>query len=204
LTAVEEAGFPGNVKLPGGSPDIVGVIRWSLNPYRVARAVIRGGHGRLETALERLRDGGYRIWNDVRIGAEVVDHVIVGPSGVFALQCSQAGRFEPFRNAIGPGRARIERRVGAAVWQASKETVALQRRLRQAHLRLAVQGIVILTGARPGRGPMDLGKVAVLAPEELLRFVLGWEHPLTAAQQFIAAGLIQGDRRLSWHPSIGR
>jgi hypothetical protein len=165
------------------------MVRWSLSPSRLARAVARGGHGRLEAELERLKDTGYRIWNDLRVGGEVLDHVIVGAAGVFAVQCSR-----PKRGTDGG--------VGDAVWQATREAVALQRRLREARVGLPVQGIVALTGSVRARVPAEFGKVSVLAGEHLVRFVTGLGERLTPEQQFIAADVLQRDRRLRWHPSI--
>jgi hypothetical protein len=166
------------------------MVRWSLSPSRIARSVARGGHGRLEAEMERLKDAGYRIWNDLKVGAEVLDHVIVGAGGVFAVQCSRPKR---------GGSAGI----GDAVWQATKEALALQRRLREARLGLPVRGIVALTGSARARVPVDFGKVSVLAAEHLVRFLDGLGERLTPEQRFVAANVLQHDRRLSWHPSLG-
>jgi hypothetical protein len=166
------------------------MVRWTLTPSRIARSVARGGHGRLEAELERLKDTGYRVWNDLRVGAEVLDHVIVGAAGVFALQCSR-----PKRGTDGG--------VGDAVWQVTREAVALQRRLREARLGLPVRGIVALTGSVRSRIPVDFGKVSVLAADHLVRFVDSLGERLTPEQRFVAAGVLQRDRRPRWHPSLG-
>jgi hypothetical protein len=166
------------------------MVRWSLSPSRLARTVARGGHGRLEVELDRLKDAGYRIWSDLRVGAEVLDHVLVGAAGIFAVQCSR-----PRRGADGG--------FGEAVWQATREAIALQRRLREARIGLPVQGIVALTGSVKARVPVDFGKVSVLAAGHLVRFVDGLGERLTPEQRFVAADVLQRDRRPHWHPSIG-
>jgi hypothetical protein len=167
------------------------MARWRLSPTHVARSVARGGHGRVESALQRLENHGYRVWNDLRIEAAVVDHVLVGPGGVFTVLCIRARR-----SADGT----------AAVWQATTEAMAVQRRLRQVRLRLPVQGLVVQTGSRRAGGPTELGiqKVSVIGPGELAGLVLGQGDRLTAGQLFVATDMLQNNRRVSWHPSIGR
>jgi hypothetical protein len=145
----------------------------------------------VETALERLEARGYRVWNDLRIEPEIVDHVIVGPGGVFTVQCI---------------RARRSADAATAVWQATREALAVHRRLRQTHLRLPVHGLVVQTGGRHGAGPVELGaqKISVIGPDHLAGYVLGRGDRLTAAQLFVATDMLQHNRGVTWHPSIGR
>lgn len=184
-------------------PIPIEMVRWNLTPSRIARSVARTGHRRLEAVLRALKDDDYRIWDDLRVETELVDHAIIGPAGVFALQCSRTRGIGPFRRPLDEATASLDNGVGAAVWQATREVVALQRRLREASLRMPVRGIVALTGVRPPKQPIDVGKVSVLGPEQLVRFLGALGDRLTTEQRFVAANVLQRDRQVRWHPSMG-
>lgn len=53
----------------------------------------RGGRGELRVAkvLDELRKFGYRIFYDLRREGDNIDHVIVGPAGVFAIATNSPG-----------------------------------------------------------------------------------------------------------------
>jgi len=70
-----------------------------------ARRLVRGERGELKVAeaLEDLRSGGYRIFHDLCRDGFNIDHVVVGPAGVFAIEtkyCSGRGVIN-FRNGEG-------------------------------------------------------------------------------------------------------
>jgi hypothetical protein len=70
-----------------------------------ARNLIRGERGELKVAeaLEELRAFGYRVYHDLVRDKHNIDHVIVGPAGVFAIETkfrSGFGQIE-FRNGEG-------------------------------------------------------------------------------------------------------
>ena len=70
-----------------------------------ARNLLRGEKGELKVAeaLEDLRAAGYRVFHDLRRDGYNIDHVVVGPAGVFAIETkfrSGYGEIE-FRNSEG-------------------------------------------------------------------------------------------------------
>ena len=70
-----------------------------------ARNLLRGEKGELKVAeaLEELRGRGYRVFHDLRRDGFNIDHVVVGPAGVFAIETkfrSGSGEIE-FRNGEG-------------------------------------------------------------------------------------------------------
>ena len=70
-----------------------------------ARALVRGERGELKVAevLDELRSSGYRAFHDFVGDGYNIDHVVVGPAGVFAIETkfrSGYGEIE-FRNGEG-------------------------------------------------------------------------------------------------------
>lgn len=70
-----------------------------------ARNLVRGERGELKVAemLEDLRPAGYRAFHDIVRDGFNIDHVLVGPAGVFAIETKfRSGRGEiTFRNGEG-------------------------------------------------------------------------------------------------------
>jgi hypothetical protein len=70
-----------------------------------ARRLVRGEHGELRVAevLDDLRPHGYRAFHDLVRDGFNVDHVVVGPAGVFAIETKfRSGQGEiTFRNGEG-------------------------------------------------------------------------------------------------------
>jgi hypothetical protein len=82
---------------------VAAVWLWRLFP--IARRINRGERGELHVAdvLEELRTEGYRPVHDIVGDGFNIDHVIVGPAGVFAIETKyRSGRGEiTFRNTEG-------------------------------------------------------------------------------------------------------
>jgi hypothetical protein len=80
---------------------ILSVI-WFMRLFHIARRLNRGERGELHVAdvLEELRTEGYKPVHDIVGDGFNVDHVIVGPGGVFAIETKfRSGRGEiTFRN----------------------------------------------------------------------------------------------------------
>ncbi len=70
-----------------------------------ARRLVRGEHGELRVAevLDDLRSYGYRVAHDLTRNGFNIDHVVVGPAGVFAIETKfRSGNGEiTFRNGEG-------------------------------------------------------------------------------------------------------
>jgi hypothetical protein len=76
---------------------------WRLIPR--ARGLVRGERGEMRVAevLEDLRAAGYRPFHDLKRDGFNIDHVLVGPAGVFAIETKfRSGEGEiTFRNGEG-------------------------------------------------------------------------------------------------------
>ncbi len=59
------------------------------------------GERKVAEALEDLRSSGYRVFHDLRCDRFNVDHVVVGASGVYAIETSSAAATEPSISATG-------------------------------------------------------------------------------------------------------
>ena len=70
-----------------------------------ARRLVRGERGEMQVAevLEDLRSSGYRPFHDLKRDGFNIDHVLVGPGGVFAIETKfRSGHGEiTFRNGEG-------------------------------------------------------------------------------------------------------
>lgn len=80
---------------------VIGFLRLMPN----ARKLLRGERGELKMAevLEELSGEGYRVFHDIVRDGFNIDHVVVGPGGVFAIETKfRSGRGEiTFRNGEG-------------------------------------------------------------------------------------------------------
>ncbi|MFE3691126.1 nuclease-related domain-containing protein, partial [Streptomyces sp. NPDC059129] len=66
--------------------------RWARDPRRPARARLRA-HQVLGAELERLDAAGWRVLHAVPLpGADRIDHLLIGPGGVFAVHTVPAHR----------------------------------------------------------------------------------------------------------------
>src|SRR4029077_20733529 len=83
---------------------ILSVI-WFMRLFHIARRLNRGERGELHVAdvLEELRSEGYKPVHDIVGNGFNVDHVIVGPGGVFAIETKyRSGKGQiTFRNTEG-------------------------------------------------------------------------------------------------------
>ena len=80
-------------------------VVWYLRMIPKARRLVRGERGELKVAeaLEELRPAGYRVFHDLCRDGYNIDHVVVGPAGVFVIETkfrSGFGEIE-FRNGEG-------------------------------------------------------------------------------------------------------
>lgn len=70
-----------------------------------ARRLVRGERGELKVAeaLEELRADGYRVFHDIVCPGFNIDHVVIGPAGVFAIETKfrSGGGEISFRNGAG-------------------------------------------------------------------------------------------------------
>lgn len=151
-------------------------------PGRDVLAWRKGARGEEQVGriLAPLRGLGYAVLHDLGMGRGNIDHVVVGPTGVFVVE-TKAWR----------GRVYLERGrrlmcsgfdQSAAVGQAIAEAVEVRKRLRAAGLACWVEAVIALPSTRLHRGPMRLGSVSVLNADDLRRHVISRPKILGAEQ----------------------
>jgi nuclease-like protein len=151
-----------------------------------------GGAGVAVGAFDPLEGHGFRVWHDVIVGDRVVRHVVVGPTGVFAItRIGWPGRFRMGHD----GWLRHSRKdVGGVVWEASRDAAAVKSRLREAGLRsVPVRAIVAITRARITRGSIDLGQATFMRIAEVPGHVLSSGVSLSREQVARAAAAFGGE-----------
>lgn len=140
-------------------------IRWMLNHLKGAR-----GEEAVGRILESLEPRGFRAIHDLDTGRGNVDHVVVGPTGVFAVETKAwTGRMYLAKG----GRLMVSGfDRDRAVKQAVAEAMEVRRRLRDAGIGGYVGAVIVLTATRLPKGPMELANASVIEMADLERFLL--------------------------------
>jgi hypothetical protein len=86
----------------GGLGGFLYLLRTTIRNYRTLRGVRLALDGKLATGqeLDRLMRHGCRIFHDVPAGKANIDHVVVGPSGVLAVETKTRHRQDRGRGAM--------------------------------------------------------------------------------------------------------
>jgi hypothetical protein len=153
------------------------LVGWRLRfrPSEQARAWQRGAHGERRTArlLDCLGRDGYVVFHDLAMpdSPANVDHLVIGPSGVFAIDSKQwtGGVHQGADGLVWHNHYRLDRTLATVRWQA--ETLG---RL----LGILVAPLVCVHGAHVQGGGLDAQGVAIV-PATLLRSALGYERVLS-------------------------
>jgi hypothetical protein len=169
-----QAGLPGAGL---GGLAVAAVVGWRLRfrPSTQARAWQRGAKGERHTArlLERLGRDGYVIFHDLAMpdSPANVDHVVVGPSGVFVIDSKQwtGSVHQSSDGLIWHDHYRLDRTLATIRWQA--KTLG---RL----LGVPVAPLVCVHGAHIQGGGLHAQGVAIV-PATLLRSALGYDQMLS-------------------------
>jgi hypothetical protein len=116
----------------------------------------RTGEMKMAKILSPLLDEGYAVLHDLDIGRGNVDHVVIGPSGVYAVETKAWGghRLDQRRRKAQGGAMAIRERLGG----------------REGPY---VTAVVALTRSPLPKGPMDLRSVMVLEAESLPDYIRG-------------------------------
>jgi hypothetical protein len=141
--------------------------------------------------LTELLGLGYFVLDDVETGAGHLSHVVLGPTGVYAIVAKGwKGRIYPK-----PGGIRSDRRDrGKALKGAAGQADEIRRRLGGAGVPARVQPVLLLPRAVFPHGALRAGSVAVLGPADLVTFVLAGTDLLTEDDQVRArAAVLRGD-----------
>jgi hypothetical protein len=168
---------------------VVAAVGWRLR-FRAsaeARAWRRGAAGERRTArlLRRLERDGYTSLHDLAVpgAAANVDHLVIGPTGVFVVDSKQySGRVhQSLDGRAWHNHAPLARQLEVVGWEAA--TVA---RI----LGVRVDPLVVVHGAEVAYGGLIAQGVAVV-PAARLRAALGVDPVLSATEVGVLAAMAQ-------------
>jgi hypothetical protein len=140
--------------------DVRDTLRWNQG----AR-----GEERVGLVLESLRSRGFVALHDLEFQRGNVDHVVVGPTGVFALE-TKAWRGKVWL-ASGPRLMAGSRDETSCKGQLMNEVYEVKRRLAKEGADPYVVGCLVLTDTRLAKGRIELGPVTVVDIEDLESFI---------------------------------
>jgi hypothetical protein len=155
------------------------LVGWRLRfrPSEQARTWQRGAQGERHTArlLDRLTGDGYVVFHDLAVpdSDANVDHLVIGPSGVFVIDSKQwTGSVQQGADGlVWHNHYRLDRTLETVRWEA--ETVGRLLGTRAAPL-LCVHGAHVQGGGLHAQG-------VAIVPAHLLRSALGYDRVLSDA-----------------------
>jgi Nuclease-related domain len=158
---------------------VAALVGWRLRfrPSEQARTWQRGAQGERRTArlLDRLTRDGYVVFHDLAVPGSPanVDHLVIGPSGVFVIDSKQwSGSVHPSADGlVWHNHYRLDRTLEVVRWEAERVGRLLGTRI---HPLLCVHRAHVHGGGLHAQG------VAVV-PAHLLRSALGDDRALSDA-----------------------
>jgi hypothetical protein len=158
---------------------VAALVGWRLRfrPSEQARTWQRGAQGERHTArlLERLTRDGFVVFHDLAVPGSPanVDHLVIGPSGVFVIDSKQwTGNVHQGSDGLAwHNHYRLDRTLATIRWEA--EAVGRLLGTRTAAV-LCVQGAHIQGGGLHAQG-------VAIVPAHLLRSALGYDRVLSDA-----------------------
>jgi hypothetical protein len=164
---------------------VAALVGWRLRfrPSEAARSWQRGAAGERHTArlLDRLTRDGYVVFHDLAVPGSPanVDHLVIGPSGVFVIDSKQwTGSVHQSADGLAwHNHYRLDRTLDTVRWEA--ETLG---RL----LGTRTTALVCVHGAHVQGGGLEAQRVAVV-PAHLLRGALGYDRVLSDAEVALLA-----------------
>jgi Nuclease-related domain len=171
------------------------LVGWRLRfrPSEQARTWQRGAHGERRTArlLDRLIRDGYVVFHDLAVlGSPAnVDHLVIGPSGVFVIDSKQwTGSVQQGSDGLAwHNHYRLDRTLETVRWEAEAISRILGTR---------TAAVVCVHGAHVHGGGLEAQGVAIV-PAHLLRSALGYERMLSDAD----VALLASTARTSLRPA---
>jgi hypothetical protein len=156
---------------------VAALVGWRLRfgPSEQARTWQRGAQGERRTArlLDRLTHDGYVVFHDQAVpdSPANVDHLVIGPSGVFVIDSKQwAGSVQQGTDGlVWHNHYRLDRTLETVRWEA--ETIG---RL----LGTRIAALLCVHGAHVHGGGLEAQGVAIV-PAYLLRSALGYDQVLS-------------------------
>jgi hypothetical protein len=161
----------------------LGSAIWLWRLFPIARRFNRGERGELHVAdvLEELRSEGYKPVHDIVGNGFNIDHVIVGPGGVFAIETKyRSGRGEiTFRNTEGVFIGnRLEEKD--CLKQARGSAAAIRELIHEScGRRVWVMAIVVFVGDWKIRNKWRDTDTRVFTPDGLLPYIRDLQPQLT-------------------------
>jgi hypothetical protein len=157
-----------------------------LAPWQRARR----DHERARALLDDLEPAGFRCLHRVDTGYGDVDHVVVGPTGAFAIETTHwTGVVRTRRDRLICGFRDEEKARRRAVWNAA----CLEQWLEEDGVDMPVTALLVPIEARVEGGWIELPSLTVLPLESLPAFLRDGAAALTEAQ--IACALDGIDQR---------
>ena len=138
--------------------------------------------------LAQLEVEGYRSMPLGEVGQEPIDHLVVGPAGVFLVRANQwRGRFSFRRD----GWFRHSRRdAGALVAGVAREATAAKGRLSGELPAPRVEGIVVVARSKMPAPVIQMGSVTYVSASDLPRYLRSRRPKLSDQQvEKVAAGV---------------
>jgi hypothetical protein len=171
---------------------------WKTDPgaFEDARAWLKGARGEEQVGktLEGLRSKGYKALHDIDTGRGNLDHVVIGPTGVFAIE-TKAIRGRMYLGS--GGRLMVSGKDRDRIFaQALAEAFEVKRRLEKIGLKVWVQALVILTNSRLPKGPIRKSNVMVIEVGNLTSQILSAPGPTLTDHDIVraAAAILRGDQ----------
>jgi hypothetical protein len=174
---------------------VAALVAWRLR-FRPSEQVTtwrRGAAGERRTArlLERLVRDGYVVFHDLAVPGSPanVDHLVIGPSGVFVIDSKQ-------------WTGRVHQGADGLAWHnhypldRTLETVRWEARVISGVLGIRTAALLCVHGAHVQRGGLEAQGVAIV-PAHLLRSALGDDRVLSDA----AVALLATTARTRLHPA---
>jgi Nuclease-related domain len=158
---------------------VAALVAWRLRfrPSEQARTWQRGAHGERQTArlLERLTRDGFVVFHDLAVpdSPANVDHLVIGPSGVFVIDSKQ------WSGSVHQG-------ADGLVWHnhypldRTLETVRWEAQVVGRLLGTRIAALLCVHGAHVQGGGLYAQGVAIV-PTHLLRGALGYDRVLSDA-----------------------
>lgn len=159
-------------------PIVMVLLIWKGHPD--IRAAIKGighisegarGEEKVGAALGSLETSGYRVLHDIDTGKGNIDHVVVGPTGVFVIETKATlGRlwFAKGGRLMSDGFSKEK-----WVAQALAEAYEVKSCLKAVGLDLWVEALIVLTRTPLPKGPMKTSSVTVIEVGDLRDKILG-------------------------------
>jgi len=158
---------------------VAALVGWRLrfHPSEQARTWQRGAHGERHTArlLDRLTRDGYVVFHDLAVPGSPanVDHLVIGPSGVFVIDSKQwtGSIHQGADGLVWHNHYPLDRTLETVRWEAQQVSRALGSR---AAALLCVHGAYVQGGGLHAQG-------VAIVPAHLLRSALGDDRVLSDA-----------------------